>query len=202
MVPLDLRAAVTGVNAESRTIELIWSTGADVMRYDWNTGKRYLERLSMDPKAIRLDRLNSGAPLLDSHSAYSIASQLGVVVENSARLEKGEGRAQVRFSKRADVEPFYQDVVDKIIRNVSAGYRAYTMQSLGFDAKSGMEIREVIDWEPFEISMVPMGADVGARVRSSREVPTHNCLLLAGEQERTTQDADRNRRWRLAMAHS
>jgi Caudovirus prohead protease. len=195
--PLDLRAAIGDVNDAARTVDLTFTTGADVVRFDWETGLRFIERLSMDPKHIRLDRLNAGAPLLDSHSAYSIASQIGVVEPGSVTLTSKEGRATVRFSKRADVEPFYQDVRDGIIRNVSVGYRVHRFEETAPTSKSAMPVRLATDWEPYEISMVPMGADAGARVRSSKDVPTNLCVMLTPGH---TDDADRARRLRLARA--
>jgi hypothetical protein len=91
MPALCVRASVGTVNNEARTIDLIFSTGAAVDRMDPWTGKRYREVLSMDPAHIRLDRLNAGAPLLDTHSGYSIADVLGAVQPGSARVEKGSG---------------------------------------------------------------------------------------------------------------
>jgi hypothetical protein len=107
---LSVRAAVGAVNTDARTIDLIFSTGAAVDRFDWMTGKRYREVLSMEPKHIRLDRLNSGAPLLDSHSAYSITDQLGAVVPGSARIENGKAVATVKFSARDCGRADLQDV--------------------------------------------------------------------------------------------
>lgn len=178
MVPLDRRAEVGDVNADTRTVELVFSTakGGDVLRYDWDTGKRYYERLSLDPAHVRLDRLNNGAPLLNAHSAYTLANVIGVVEDGSVQLTKGDARAVVRFSKRDDVEPYYQDVRDKIIRNVSVGYRVHVMEPQR-DAKDGIPVFLATDWEPYEISMVPMGADSGARVRASDEVPLNLCVI-------------------------
>lgn len=194
--PLDIRAVIGTVNNETRTVDLTFTTGADVVRFDWETGRRYVERLSLDPKHVRMDRLNSGAPLLDTHSAYSLANQLGIVEEGSAALSVKAGRALVRFSKRADVEPYYQDVVDRVIRNVSVGYRTYRAEEIGTDP-NGYPIRLATDWEPYEISMVPMGADVGARTRGSKEIATSPCVVIT----RTVMtDADRLRRFRLANA--
>lgn len=194
--PLDLRAAVGDVNDATRTVDLTFSTGADVIRYDWDTGRRFIERLSMDPKHVRLDRLNGGAPLLNAHSAYSLSDQIGIVEPNSARLDGKVGVATVRFSKRADVEPFYQDVRDKILRNVSVGYRVHRFEETA--GKGEMPVRLATDWEPFEISMVPMGADAGARTRSSKDVQTNPCVIVAPG----LTDPDRNRLFRLAHARS
>jgi hypothetical protein len=199
LIPLSVRAVVGSVNKETRTVDLIFSTGASVDRMDYWSGKRFIEKLSMDPAHVRLDRLNAGAPLLDAHSAYSVSDVLGAVQPDSARIEKGQGVASVRFSQRDAVAPIFNDVVDGIIRSVSVGYRVYKFVE-DTPKDGGIPTRTAIDWEPFEVSMVPMPADVGARVRSGDKSDTNACVI-----ERTTDsvtDADRHRRFRLAMARA
>lgn len=195
---LSVRAEVGGVNDEARTVDLIFSTGAGVLRMDPWTGKRYLEVLSMDPKHIRLDRLNAGGPLLDSHSAWSVGDVLGAVEPGSARIEKGKGLATVKFSKRASVEPIFQDVRDGIIRHVSVGYRVHKFEET-VPKDGGNPTRTAIDWEPFEVSMVPMPADAGARVRTDKS-HTNPCVILTDGSP--VDDADRMRRFRLALARA
>lgn len=197
LFPLSLCAAVASVNDERRTVELIFSTGAPVTRMDYWTGKRYIEKLSLKPEALRLDRLNAGAPLLDAHSAYSIADQIGVVESGSVKLTAKEARATVRFSKRAAVEPIYQDVREGIIKNVSVGYMVHRFEETEDDSK--IPTRLATDWEPYEISMVPMPADAGAQVRAGDKSHTHPCVIIRTTR---TDDADRLRRFRLAMARS
>lgn len=196
-VPLDLRAEIGAIDVDKRTVELTFATPkADVLRYDWETGKRFYERLSLDPKHVRMGRLQSGtAPLLDTHSAWSLASQIGVV--DSATVNGKRGEATVRFSKRADVEPIYQDVLDKIIRNNSVGYRVFRFEDTN-EAINGFVVRIATDWEPYEISMVPMGADAGARTRSAKDVETNPCVIVRSG----LSDADRARNFRLAMARA
>ena len=88
MPPLSLRADIgpRSIDDEERTVELIFTTGAGVRRRDFWTGKEYIEVLSLDQKAVRLDRLNDGAPLLDTHSAWSVADQLGDVDQRQVVL--------------------------------------------------------------------------------------------------------------------
>jgi hypothetical protein len=192
--PLDLRAAVGEIDEDNRTVELIFSTGAGVVRYDYSTGTRYLEKLSLDPSHVRLGRLNSGAPLLDSHSAYSITDQIGVAVEGSARIvAKKEGRVKVRFSKRESVEPIYRDVLDKITRNVSVGYRVHRFEESVADDEA-MPVRLATDWEPFEVSMVPMGADAGAQAQvRNQKIATNQCVLVTRQQERSMAEENATR---------
>lgn len=195
---LSVRAEVGAVNGDARTVDLILSTGAAVERFDYWTGKRYREVLSMDPKHIRLDRLNAGAPLLDSHSAWSVGDVLGAFEPKSARVEKGKLLATARFSKRQSVDEIWQDVVDGIIRFVSVGYRVHKfVEEAGRDG--ALPTRTATDWEPFEGSMVPMPADIGSKVRSDKS-NTNVCVLERASL--SSADADRLRRLRLAHAHS
>lgn len=193
---LYVRADVGTIDEEARTVELVFSTGAAVERFDWWTGKRFIEKLSLKPEHIRLERLNSGAPLLNAHSAWALQDQIGVVQSGSAHLTAKEARATVRFSRRADVEPIFGDVRDGIIRNVSVGYRVHR-----FEEESGKDnklpVRTATDWEPFEISMVPMPADMGAQTRDAEPLQTNPCVLVM---RAAHEDADRSRRFRLARA--
>jgi hypothetical protein len=160
---LEARFAPTTYNAEARTVELVWSTGSRVKRTDWRTGEDFTEELSMEPAAIDLSRLNSGAPLLDTHSQWSLSGVLGAV--ERAWVAKGEGRAIVRFSARADVQPILDDVRDGILRNISVGYSVEEWKTeRGAD---GSITRRAVRWTPAEISLVPVPADASAQVRAA-----------------------------------
>lgn len=154
------------INVEERTVELVWSTGAQVRRSSWSDGD-YFEELSMAPEAVRLYRLNAGAPFLDAHESFSLRSQIGVVLR--AWLNGNEGHALVKFSRRQDVELIFQDVRDGIYRNVSVGYKVHKTER---DETGPVLVERAVDWEPYEISLVPIPADAGAQVRSDEPTPT------------------------------
>jgi len=162
------------INVEERTVELVWSTGAQVRRASWSRGD-YIEELSMAPGAVRLERLNKGGPLLDAHDSYSLRSQIGVV--QRAWLNGNEGRALVKFSRRDDVESIFQDVIDGIYRNVSVGYKVHKTER---DETGAVPVERAVDWEPYELSLVPIPADAGAQVRSEEPPATQ-----PSEQERS-----------------
>jgi hypothetical protein len=175
--PLSVRAALNSADPDRRTVNVIFTTGAPVERMDWGAGQRYLEVLSLDPGHVRLDRMNAGAPLLNSHSAYSVDDILGIVEEGSAKVRAGQGLATVRFSKRADVEPVWRDVLDGVVRSVSVGYRVHKMvEAPGRDGQ--LPTRTAVDWEPFEVSLVPMPADPGAQVRNGNELQFEPCEIV------------------------
>jgi hypothetical protein len=162
------------INVEERTVELVWSTGAQVRRASWSRGD-YIEELSMAPGHVRMERLNLGAPLLDTHESWSLRSQIGVVLR--AWLYGNEGRALVKFSRRDDVESIFQDVNDGIIRNVSVGYKVHKTER---DETGAVPVERAVDWEPYELSLVPIPADAGAQVRSEEPPATQ-----PSEQERS-----------------
>jgi hypothetical protein len=170
-------------SADTRTIEVVWTTGARVPRMDWWTGKRFDEELSLDPSAVRLARLNSGAPVLDTHGQYALGNVLGVV--ERAWLDRSEGRATLRFSDRAEVAPIVRDIEAGIVRNVSVGYIVHKYR---VETTEERETRVAVDWEPTEISFVPIGADAGAGTRS--QGPLHPCIIEGALAQKETRMPD------------
>ena len=159
------------IDNDSRTVEVVWTTGAQVQRSTWFDGD-YIEELAVDKKSVRMDRLNSGAPFLNVHRGWDTKDVIGVV--EKAWIDKGEGRATIRFSKRADVDAIFQDVKDGILRNISVGYKTHKVEKGTF--KDGLPVVRAVDWEPFEISIVPIGADAKAGFRSSEE--NNSCEIV------------------------
>lgn len=155
------------LDESNRTVEMVFTTSAPGLRRDMNG--EFFEVLDMSPSSVRLDRLNKGAPLLDTHSRDELSKVLGVV--EGARLESDKLIGTVRFSKRADVEPYFQDVKDGILRNVSISYRVFSMAIEGASEK--IPTYRVTDWEPREVSLVPIPFDASAQVRAAAaDVPT------------------------------
>jgi len=156
------------VDEKGRTVEVLWTTGARVARYSWARDEEFDEELVVEPSVIRLDRLNAGAPFLESHRSHSLDGVLGVVVEGSVRIEGGRGYATIRLSERAEVEPIWRDIVAGIIRNVSVGYRVHKFErTAAADRTDGgtRALYRAVDWEPMEISAVAIGADLAAGIR-------------------------------------
>lgn len=176
-LPAQHRAAsvrADTVNEEARTAELVFSTGAVVRRFSWARWEEVDEELVISANAVDLARMNNGAPLLDTHNMWRLQGVVGVV--ERAWIAAGEARAIVRFSERDDVGPIFRDVAGGIIRNVSVGYR---VQRFEIEERDGQRpLYRAVEWEPMEISLVPVGADAGAGVRAEMPAPAHPVVLL------------------------
>lgn len=130
--------------AEDRTLGLSFSSEYPVERWFGN------EILSHDRNAADLSRLNDGAPLLFNHDMNEI---IGVVERANVDPTARRGVATVRFADTARAREVMGMVNDKIIRNVSFGYRIHEMQDEGQDTYRATK------WQPYEISLVTVPAD-------------------------------------------
>ncbi|MBR0683272.1 terminase [Roseomonas eburnea] len=164
-VPLVAQRAITApatVDRAARTVEVVWSTGARARNFVPALGL-ITEELEMSPNAVRMEALRSGrAPVLDTHRRGGARDVLGRVT--AARLERGRGYATLQFSSAADVEPVWQRIADGTLRAVSVGYRVHRYEPRP-DAATGETVHRAVDWEPFEISIVPVPVDRDAAVR-------------------------------------
>jgi hypothetical protein len=162
------------VNADARTIEVTWSTGSRELR------DGYYEELSLEPSSVRMGRLNGGhAPFLKSHDP-SLDSILGVVI--AANIVNGSGIATVRFpSVGIDwySDSTFEKIKDGIISNISVGYRVYKFERIE-GAGTDIPVYRAIDWEPYEISLVSIGVDSTAVVRSEGN-KSNKCIFLERE---------------------
>jgi hypothetical protein len=163
---IEVRAGADQPDGEDRTVSVVWSTGARVYRPATARAPAHVEELVLTPEACRLDQLNAGAPVLAVHRSDSLDAVLGSVVPGSARIENGVATADIRFSRRPDVEPIWRDVQDGHLRACSVAYKVERIERIPATRPGHPETWRVIDWTPVEISLVPIGADPQARIRS------------------------------------
>ncbi len=163
------RAAVqlSSFDLEAGTFSAVAATETAVPRDSFFDG-RFEEVLSLQPGAVRLARLQSGrAPILNGHRSGSAQDQIGVVT--GARIEKGQLIIDGRMSEREDVKPIAADMAAGILQNVSVGY--VVNASTETKRKDGTRVITRTDWEPFEISIVPIPADRNAHIRNTKGIP-------------------------------
>lgn len=159
----------TSYDEATNSLELVWTTGAAVMRFDWLDGEYFSEELSTDASAVRLDRLNAGAPFLDSHRTGNLAAVIGSVVPGTAQMRNGQGICRVRLAETPDVADTVAKIKAGHIRHVSVGYSVYAFERTQRQGEHAT--MRAIDWEPQEISAVTVPADAGAHIRMEPDMP-------------------------------
>ena len=170
IAPLDAKTE-TSDKSNYEIFDVVFATGAKIRRCDIFESEYYDEELVIERDAIRLERLNSGAPVLDTHEQNSISNVIGVVVTGTVRIENGEARASIKLdSKNTDI---IRKIKDGIIKNVSVGYVVHKFE---VTENEDVAVYKALDWEPYEISLVPIGADVKAGIRSN--INTWPCTLI------------------------
>jgi hypothetical protein len=166
-LPRQLRAASiepASYDSAENTVDVVWTTGATVRRRSWRDGP-YDEVLAVTPEAVRLDRLNAGAPFLNTHSDYDISDVIGCVVRGSARIANGRGIATIKLSSAPGDADNVQKIKDGIVRSISAGYVCHAIEVVRAQG-DGVPVWNVVDWEPMELSACPISADPGAQTRT------------------------------------
>lgn len=150
-------------NPETREIEAIASTFADVRRMDGRGA--YLERL--DPKTLDLSGID-GLPLLDGHSRNSARDILGHV--RNARIEDGKLIVRLHLSSASDVADAVTKIIEGSLRGVSIGY---SVNKWNESSESNSRIRAAADWRINEVSAVAVPADRGAQFRNQEMTDTN-----------------------------
>lgn len=177
-------AADGAEDAPAARFELVFTTGAPVRRYDYQNGRYYVEQLEVTDEAINLSRLQRGAPLLNSHYAWTLEYQLGVC--DQPNIINGQGVCQAQLSRRESVRGIVQDLEDRVIRNVSVGYVRDAIEMVAPATDQGMWLYRVTRWTPMEVSLVPIGADMDSQVRAEggrprdaegRELRSFPCVM-------------------------
>lgn len=161
----SMECHIRKVNKEERTIEMSFSSELPYERYFG------VETLDHAPESVRLDRLNGGGPLLVGHDP---GDQVGVI-ERAWVSPDRKGRALVRFGRSARAEEIYSDVQDGIRRNVSVGYDIKKM--ILEKQEGGIGFYRAIDWEPLEISLVSIPADMSVGIGREITGTEHEIII-------------------------
>lgn len=155
----ELEIEKRDVSKENRTIKLAFSSEAPIKRF-FGT-----EILDHNYGSIMLDRFkNGGIPLLINHNPDDV---VGITEDVSIGNDR-RGRAIVRFGKSARAEEIFQDVLDGIRRSISVGYQIHKV--VLEKKEEGEEVYRVTKWEPLEISLASIPADISVGINRNKEI--------------------------------
>jgi len=145
------------VNVDARTVELVFASETPVERY-WG-----VEILDCGANSVRTTRLSRGCNLVMDHDIRDVVA----VVESFSFGADRKLRAVVRFGKSARAGEVFADVVDGIRQNVSVGYLIH--KAVLESENEGMGTYRVTDWEPYELTLTAVPADIEAGVGRAME---------------------------------
>lgn len=172
-LPVQVRAATlepATFNEADNTVEIVWTQGATVRRYDYWNDRPYEEALDVTPEAVDMTRFDAGTvQVLDNHRTYGgVASILGIA--ERGWIDGGEGRAVIRLSQRPELAGIVADIRAGLIRAISFGYSVQRYEiTRAQDRTDGVnvDLYRAARWTPQEISFVTVPADAGAGTRGA-----------------------------------
>lgn len=145
---LDARVERAESDIENRKVEFSFSSDTPIDR------GFFIETLDHSPQAVRLGRLKARAAVLVNHD---IDQHVGAV--ETVRLDGGKGRVGTLFSRNAQAQDILRDIEDDIRVNVSVGYVIHNAVEERTQKGEKPRIR-VTDWEPLEITIASIPADI------------------------------------------
>lgn len=172
-LPVQVRSASlepATFNEADNTVDIVWTQGATVRRYDYWNERPYDEALDVTPEAVDMARFEAGTvQVLDGHRTWGgVGAILGIAVRGW--IEGGEGRATIRLSQRPEVAGIVADIRAGVIRAISFGYSVQRYEiTRAQDRTDGInvDLYRAVRWTPQEISFVTVPADAGAGTRSA-----------------------------------
>lgn len=162
------------VDVEHRTVTASVASETPIQMWsDWK------EVLSHAPGAMRMGQRQKSLPLLLGHDPDRV---VGVI--DAIRQEDGRTYATMRFASDEEGEKAFTRVKDRILTNVSIGYRVFKRSD-----DEEQKITTATDWEIFEVSLVAMPADASVGVYRSLNQATEKEPLMGDKNQATAATA-------------
>lgn len=168
------------LDKEKGTVESVFATDTAVRMYDWDLG-HYWEILGFEKNEVRLDRINTSAPILKNHRSYN--DTLGTV--EYAKVEDGKLVGKLRFDlEDVDGAKIFGKIDRGFVKSVSVGYKVHKYRWI--EDREGLPVLRAIDWEPFEISTADIPADIKSHIKRTDENSVKNELIIEREMKTDT----------------
>jgi len=136
-----------------------------------------VEILDHSKGAVDMTRLKRGAAVLVDHRGDQIGVVEGARVDDDRVL-----RAEIRFSRSTRGQEVERDVADGIRQSISIGYFVKKAK-LVETREGGVDVWRITRWQPAEVSIVSVPADVMAGVGRAKDAG-HECPVELEHEER------------------
>lgn len=204
------------VDKKARTASGVVASTGPSFEWDEDIG-HFVEFLSFVPGHVNLQRLELGAPLLDSHGRHdraakmngpSLEDQYGVVIGTT--LEPDALVCEFKFDGTERRRWVFDNVADGIFRNFSLAYNVHRYEAIGQDEElqlralhpelgsvpAGVPFLRAVSWTPFEVTLLPIPQDPTARLRGFTGTDRQPCSFvgLTGDQAMTIKSGAKTRK--------
>lgn len=164
--------APSSVDVEARTFSVTASTETPVRTYIEYRGSFIQADEVLKADGVDLSRA-AGMPLVDTHNTYSSISNILGRVAN-VRVEGNAVIADAQLNSRnADL---IGDIAEGHYAQVSVGYYVDPADYDLTERDGDVPLATAKRWTLFEISLVPVGADVNASVRARRNMQENDTM--------------------------
>lgn len=148
-------ASIDGIkDAEKRIVEVSFSSEQAVR--DWHDT---LNVLGHKPGEVDLKRINNAGPVLLNHD---IAQHVGGVVRAWLDEKGKKCRAEIKIARTKEGDEVWSKIEDEILKGISVG--ACVLERKLVSEKDGLRTVRSTKWEPVEISLTPIPADLNVGV--------------------------------------
>lgn len=154
MIQREMTLPVRAIDVEKREIEVAFATETPISREIDN--ELYYEILLCDEQSVDLRRINNKGAVLFNHDRDKL---LGTVVSTSIDADR-VCRAVLRLSAVGLGSTMFAMIEEGILSHISVGYNIYDYRMEGNNII-------VTRWEPSEISLVTVPADVNCSIGRS-----------------------------------
>lgn len=165
---ISLRADT--IDEEKRTVDAVIATETPAMVFDFSN-YRIIEEVLIARGMEPVDEV----PLLANHNRYDLGSALGTT--SNIRIQVNQITARLSFvSGDPDVDRVWNKVKQRALRSVSVGYQALEFTDIAANSRAVVDGREwkagprglriTTKWRLRENSIVSIGADAAAKIRS------------------------------------
>lgn len=169
MTTRKISVTPSSYDKEKRSVTVVASTETPVQVFDWERWEIVSEVLLT--KGFQL-RSGEQAPLLDSHSRWSVEDVLG----SARNWTRGDGvlQADIHFASTEDSVAAETKMREGHLTDVSVGYQPVESVFVPKGQRQNIEgkdyegpVRVTTKWTVHELSLVPIGADQFAKARSA-----------------------------------
>lgn len=157
------------LGTEDKSFPVTFSSEQAVKRFDWRTGEYYDEILGHEPGNVDLTRIAEMGTTLLNHNPDAIVGPF-----RGAELDTKEHKCRgiIGFDDDEESQKIRNKVASGTLKGISVGYlvKSWEIVSAGQKSTDGRHVgpcRIARSWEPYEVSITPIPADVNVGIGRS-----------------------------------